>query len=320
MHIAIENDFLYNGAQRIAYLRICLEQTQDNICGRIQTESNVRFEVDMEIKQWRMLTGQSICVLLLLLVFCVIFSKEMPIDSISKVQAQEAKESVLSESTRTRAQKLSDPKQDDASKKSQYVIVLDAGHGGKDEGAVSDDGKLEEKEYNLAVVKEIARLLEQSGVKVYCTRTTDRTVSKKARVRLANKRQADMLVSVHCNASDARKHFVRGIEVLYSKRDNGAGYTCGEAAQKDCRSDRVACTWCDPQRRSVFDASCKSPGSYCRNRVSDQPFRLFIYAAGKRNKADRLGNLSGSDGDIREILERLSRNGTFVSLILERNQ
>ena len=146
MHIAIENDFLYNGAQRIAYLRICLEQTQDNICGRIQTESNVRFEVDMEIKQWRMLTGQSICVLLLLLVFCVIFSKEMKIDSISKVQAQEAKESVLSESTRTRAQKLSDPKQDDASKKSQYVIVLDAGHGGKDEGAVSDDGKLEEKE------------------------------------------------------------------------------------------------------------------------------------------------------------------------------
>lgn len=94
------------------------------------------------------------------------------------------KESVLSESTRTRAQKLSDPKQDDASKKSQYVIALDAGHGGKDEGAVSDDGKLEEKEYNLAVVKEIARLLEQSGVKVYCTRTTDRTVSKKARVRL----------------------------------------------------------------------------------------------------------------------------------------
>ena len=145
MHIAIENDFLYNEAQRIAYLRICLEQTQDNIYGRIQTENNVRFEVDMEIKQWRMLTGQSICVLLLLLVFCVIFSKEMPIDSISKVQAQEAKESVLSESTRTRAQKLSDPKQDDASKKSQYVIVLDAGHGGKDEGAVSDDGKLEEK-------------------------------------------------------------------------------------------------------------------------------------------------------------------------------
>lgn len=230
---------------------------------------------------------------------------------------------MLSESTRTRAQKLSDPKQDDASKKSQYVIVLDAGHGGKDEGAVSDDGKLEEKEYNLAVVKEIARLLEQSGVKVYCTRTTDRTVSKKARVRLANKRQADMLVSVHCTHR-MQKAFVRGIEVLYSKRDNGAGYTNKQLAaklhQKDCRSDRVACTWCDPQRRSVFDASCKSPGSYCRNRVSDQPFRLFIYAAGKRNKADRLGNLSGSDGDIREILERLSRNGTFVSLILERNQ
>lgn len=81
------------------------------------------------------------------------------------------------------------------------------GHGGKDEGAVSDDGKLEEKEYNLAVVKEIARLLEQSGVKVYCTRTTDRTVSKKARVRLANKRQADMLVSVPLQRIGCKKAF-----------------------------------------------------------------------------------------------------------------
>lgn len=41
-----------------------------------------------------------------------------------------------------------------------------------------------------------------------------------------------MLVSVHCNASDARKHFVRGIEVLYSKRDNGAGYTNKQLAAK----------------------------------------------------------------------------------------
>ena len=41
-----------------------------------------------------------------------------------------------------------------------------------------------------------------------------------------------MLVSVHCNASDARKHSVRGIEVLYSKRDNGAGYTNKQLAAK----------------------------------------------------------------------------------------
>ena len=232
MHIAIKNDFLYNEAQRTAYLKICLEQTQDNIHGKLPTGNNVRFEVDMEIKQWRMLTGQSICVLLLLLAFCVIFSKGMPIDSASKVQAQEAKESVASAGTQTRAQTLSDPKQDSASKQSQHVIVLDAGHGGKDEGAVSDDGKLEEKEYNLAVVKQLAGLLEQSGVKVYCTRTTDRTVSKKARIRLANKRQADMLVSVHCNALDARKHSVRGIEVLYSKRNNGVSYTNKQLAAK----------------------------------------------------------------------------------------
>ena len=70
-----------------------------------------------------------------LLVFCVIFSKEMPIDSISKVQAQEAKESVLSESTQDESTEVvRSGEQDDASKKSQYVIVLDAGHGGKDEG------------------------------------------------------------------------------------------------------------------------------------------------------------------------------------------
>ncbi len=76
---------------------------------------------------------------------CVIFSKEMPIDSISKVQAQEAKESVLSEKYTDESTEIVRSETGRCIKEITVCDRLDAGHGGKDEGAVSDDGKLEEK-------------------------------------------------------------------------------------------------------------------------------------------------------------------------------
>ncbi len=79
------------------------------------------------------------------------------------------------------------------------------------------------KEYNLAVVKKLPGCLNKVVLR-YIVREQRIVQFPKGRVRLANKRQADMLVSVHCNASDARKHSVRGIEVLYSSRINGRIY------------------------------------------------------------------------------------------------
>ncbi len=78
-------------------------------------------------------------------------------------------------------------------------IVLDAGHGGKDVGAVGNG--LREKDLTLTIVKHIGRMLgEYEGVEVHYTRTDDRYLSLEERAAIANKLKADYFVSVHINA------------------------------------------------------------------------------------------------------------------------
>ncbi|ASA95852.1 MULTISPECIES: N-acetylmuramoyl-L-alanine amidase [Anoxybacillus] len=78
-------------------------------------------------------------------------------------------------------------------------IVLDAGHGGKDVGAVGNG--LREKDLTLTIVKHIGRMLgEYEGVEVHYTRTDDRFLELSERAELANKLKADYFISVHINA------------------------------------------------------------------------------------------------------------------------
>lgn len=106
--------------------------------------------------------------------------------------------------------------------KNEYdkIIVVDAGHGGMDEGTSSKDGRHVEKDYTLLVVKQLQGLLEKEDIKVYYTRLEDKEVSKKDRVKLANRLNADVLVSVHCNASSVGDSTAYGMETLYSKKKN----------------------------------------------------------------------------------------------------
>lgn len=98
------------------------------------------------------------------------------------------------------------------------IIVIDAGHGGMDEGTSSQDGIHVEKDYTLLVTKKLKKLLEQENVKVYYTRLQDVGVSKADRTKLANRLQADVFVSIHCNASSVGDTTAYGMETLYSKR------------------------------------------------------------------------------------------------------
>jgi N-acetylmuramoyl-L-alanine amidase len=78
-------------------------------------------------------------------------------------------------------------------------IVLDAGHGGQDSGAVGNG--LKEKDLTLAIVKHIGRMLgEYENTEVFYTRTDDRYLSLEERAEIANKLKADLLISVHVNA------------------------------------------------------------------------------------------------------------------------
>ncbi len=92
-------------------------------------------------------------------------------------------------------------------------VVIDAGHGGKDTGAIGKGGT-REKDVNLAIAKELARVLrEKLGVEVVMTRTKDAYVSLGQRVQAANRADADLFVSVHSNAHRNRKF--SGIETYY---------------------------------------------------------------------------------------------------------
>jgi N-acetylmuramoyl-L-alanine amidase len=78
-------------------------------------------------------------------------------------------------------------------------IVLDAGHGGHDPGAVANG--LREKDLTLKIVKQIGCMLDDyEGVEVHYTRTDDRFLELSERAEIANKLKADLLISVHINA------------------------------------------------------------------------------------------------------------------------
>lgn len=97
-------------------------------------------------------------------------------------------------------------------------VVLDAGHGGKDTGAVGPAGAAE-KDVTLDIVRRAARILTDQGLEVLLTRDDDSFVSLEERTARANSFSADLFVSVHCNASDGGTR--RGLEtyVLDTTRD-----------------------------------------------------------------------------------------------------
>jgi N-acetylmuramoyl-L-alanine amidase len=93
------------------------------------------------------------------------------------------------------------------------TIVLDAGHGGHDSGAVGPGG-LMEKELVLDVTRRVARLLgERLGVKVLLSRDGDQFIPLRDRTSFANRERADLFVSIHANAH--RVAASEGVEVYF---------------------------------------------------------------------------------------------------------
>jgi N-acetylmuramoyl-L-alanine amidase len=80
-------------------------------------------------------------------------------------------------------------------------VVLDAGHGGSDSGAVNARHGLVEEEQTLDVARRLETLLEADGHAVCMTRTGDETLSNNDRSAYANTTRAEVLVSVHMNGS-----------------------------------------------------------------------------------------------------------------------
>lgn len=90
---------------------------------------------------------------------------------------------------------------------SAFTVVLDAGHGGKDPGAVGTF--MREKNINLDMVLELGRLIEENhpDVKVIYTRKTDVFVELSQRSNIANKSKANLFISIHTNASKSKQAY-----------------------------------------------------------------------------------------------------------------
>ena len=94
------------------------------------------------------------------------------------------------------------------------TVVIDAGHGGHDPGAIGPSG-LKEKEVNLRIAKALKKKLDTEGkqfgiTKVYLTRSTDKFIPLEERTGIAKKLGADLFISIHCNAARNRQAY--GIE------------------------------------------------------------------------------------------------------------
>lgn len=79
-------------------------------------------------------------------------------------------------------------------------IFIDAGHGGKDPGALGNN--LKEKDINLAVALQVGEILKKHNIEVLYSRTTDVFVELSDRAVMANKVNADIFVSIHSNAAE----------------------------------------------------------------------------------------------------------------------
>jgi N-acetylmuramoyl-L-alanine amidase len=83
------------------------------------------------------------------------------------------------------------------------TVVIDAGHGDHDPGAIGVGG-LREKEINLIVARKIAVILESQDVRVIMTRSDDTFVELEERAAIANRARADLFVSIHCDSAATR--------------------------------------------------------------------------------------------------------------------
>lgn len=114
----------------------------------------------------------------------------------------------------------------------RFVVVLDAGHGGKDTGNIGNGYK--EKDIALSIVLKIGKALEKiDGIDVVYTRDTDVFIPLEKRGKIANDANADLFVSVHCNAHNSQAYgtetFVLGLHrnetnFEVAKRENSVIY------------------------------------------------------------------------------------------------
>lgn len=119
-----------------------------------------------------------------------------------------------------------------------FVVAVDAGHGGIDTGAIGVDTKTEEKQVTLAFAKALAdRLNREPGIKAFLTRDDDEFLSLSQRVLIARQNHANLFISLH--ADTLRQKDIRGATV-YTISDRASDKLAADLADRENLSDQIA--------------------------------------------------------------------------------
>lgn len=114
----------------------------------------------------------------------------------------------------------------------KHIIVIDAGHGGKDPGCIGKGGT-QEKTIVLSVARKLKNKLDNAGYKTYLTRAGDTYLRLGERAEFAEKKHADLFISLHANANPSRDMKGFSIYTLSEKASD-------EEAQKLADSENAA--------------------------------------------------------------------------------
>jgi N-acetylmuramoyl-L-alanine amidase len=102
------------------------------------------------------------------------------------------------------------------------IIVIDPGHGGKDPGATGYKG-VREKDVVLKIGRELRSILKARGYKVYMTRSSDKFIKLRNRTKYANRKKADLFISIHANAINKKSAAsTQGIECYFLSKSRSS--------------------------------------------------------------------------------------------------
>lgn len=116
------------------------------------------------------------------------------------------------------------------------IVVLDPGHGGKDPGAIGRSFKTYEKNITLSMGRELKKILENKGFKVYMTRSTDIFIPLRKRVAIARSYHADLFISLHADSAANRK--AQGLSV-YTLSETASDKEAAALAERENKADII---------------------------------------------------------------------------------
>lgn len=179
-----------------------------------------------------------------------------------------------------------------------FVVVIDAGHGGKDHGAIGRNAR--EKNVNLGVALKLGELIKKNfkDVKVVYTRSTDTFISLQGRADVANAAHGDLFISIHCNSvSDKARNrdIVNGTSV----------YVLGRKSEENlavAQRENAVIMLEDDYKTAYAGFDPNSPESYIAFELIQNQHMEHSLQAARKIQNELVGTAGRKDNGVRQAM------------------